>query len=88
MYYPDDNEKINGGEYSTGENNSAAGEFAAGGTAHEPVNGEYHFNAQQAGERRGCYDAGYVSSDSASAVPPHYRYSEPQPPKPPQEKKP
>lgn len=90
MYYPDDSENINGGEYSAGEeeNNSAAGEFAAGGSVHEPVNGEYHFNARQTDERRGCYDAGYVPSDSASAVPPRYRYSEPQPPKPPRGKKP
>lgn len=89
MYYPDENENINGGEYSAGENNpTATGEFAASGPAHEPVNGEYHFTAQQADERRGCYDAGYVSSDRASAVPPHYYYSEPQPAKAPREKKP
>lgn len=96
MYYPDKNENINGGEFPAGADRSRGpetgerptGEFAAGGAAHEPVNGEYHFNARQAGERRGCYDAGYVSSESASAVPPTYHYSEPQPPKPPREKKP
>lgn len=87
MYYPDDSESINGGNAGEDNTTASAGEFAAGGTAHEPVNGEYHFNAQQAGERRGCYDAGYVSSDSASAVPPHYHYYEPQPAKAPREKK-
>lgn len=62
------------------------GEFAAGADARGPVNGEYHMRGTGGGERRGCYDAGYVPSDSASAVPPAWRYQEPRPVTPPREK--
>lgn len=87
MYEPENN--TNNSELNADMNklneNGATGEFAAG---HEPVNGEYHFNAAEAGARRGYSDAGYVPSDSASAVPPTYHCSGSQPPRDPWEKKP
>ena len=64
----------------------APGEFAAGAEARGPVNGEYHMRGTGGGERRGCYDAGYVPSDSASAVPPAWHYQEPRPAAPLREK--
>ena len=64
----------------------SADEFSARADEHGPVNGEYHFKGAGAGERRGCYDAGYVPSDSASAVPPTWHYYEPQPQRPQRER--
>lgn len=86
MYEPE-NYKDNGelGADMNRPNETAAGEFAAG---HKPVNGEYHFNAEQTDARRGYSDAGYIPSANASAVPPTYRCYEPEPQKPQREKKP
>lgn len=68
-------------DWDRGRDRRTPGEFAAGAQERGYVNGEYHMRGTGGGERRGCYDAGYVSSDSASAVPPTWHYSEPQPPK-------
>lgn len=95
MYYPENNDNgesfsndMNGApEYISKEQSVPSGGPDPDKKNTERVDGEYHFTDPET-TRVAYSDAGYVPSDSASAVPPRYHYTSPTPSKEKKEKRP